>query len=54
VASDGVVDTDSRVFDTTNVYVAGASIFPTGGMANPTLTILALTLRLADHLTSTH
>jgi choline dehydrogenase-like flavoprotein len=51
---DGVVDTDSRVFDTTNVYVAGASTFPTGGMANPTLTILALTLRLADHLTSTH
>lgn len=46
----GVVDTDSRVFGTENVYVAGASVFPTGGMANPTLTLIALTLRLADHL----
>ena len=49
-ADEGVVDTDSRVFGTTNLYVAGASVFPTGGMANPTLTLIALPLRLADHL----
>ena len=48
---EGVVDTDSRVFGTENVYVAGASVFPTGGMANPTLTLIALALRLANHLT---
>lgn len=48
--TDGVVDTDCRVFGTENVYLAGASTFPTGGMANPTLTLIALALRLADHL----
>ena len=47
----GVVDSNWRVFGTDNVYVASASTFPTGGMANPTLTLLALTLRLARHLT---
>jgi choline dehydrogenase-like flavoprotein len=52
-AASGVVDTDARVFGTENVYVAGASVFPTGGMANPTLTLLALALRLADHLVRT-
>ena len=46
----GVVDTDGRVHDMANLYVAGSSVFPTGGVANPTLTLLALTLRLADHL----
>jgi choline dehydrogenase-like flavoprotein len=46
----GVVDPEGRVHDTANLYVAGSSVFPTSGIANPTLTILALTLRLADHL----
>jgi choline dehydrogenase-like flavoprotein len=46
----GVVDRDSRVHGIDNLYVAGSSVFPTGGSANPTLTIVALTLRLADHL----
>ncbi|HEX2779237.1 MAG TPA: GMC family oxidoreductase, partial [Gemmatimonadaceae bacterium] len=50
---EGVVDTDSRVFGSENLYVAGASVFPTGGMANPTLTLIALTLRLANHLIRT-
>ena len=48
----GVVDPDLRVHETTNLYVAGSSVFPTSGIANPTLTILALVMRLADHLKS--
>jgi choline dehydrogenase-like flavoprotein len=46
----GVVDANARVHGTSNLYVAGSSIFPTTGYVNPTLTIVALTLRLADHL----
>ena len=48
--STGVVDADCRIFTTDNLYVAGSSVFPTGGAANPTLTIVALALRLAEHL----
>jgi len=47
---DGVVDENARVFGTDNLYIAGSSIFPTSGCANPTLTIVSLALRLADHL----
>jgi len=46
----GVVDRDGRVHGIDNLYVAGSSVFPTAGAANPTLTIVALALRLADHL----
>jgi choline dehydrogenase-like flavoprotein len=46
----GVVDPDCRVHGLANLYVAGSSVFPTAGYANPTLTIVALALRLADHL----
>jgi len=46
----GVVDPDCRVFGTDNLYVASSAVFPSSGQANPTLTILALTARLADHL----
>lgn len=47
---DGVVNPDSLLFGTKNFYVAGSSVFPTGGYANPTLTIVQLSLRLADHI----
>ncbi|HEY3303815.1 MAG TPA: GMC family oxidoreductase [Candidatus Binatia bacterium] len=46
----GVLDGDGRVHETDNLYIAGASVFPSAGYANPTLTIVALALRLADHL----
>jgi choline dehydrogenase-like flavoprotein len=46
----GVVDADCRVHGLANLYVAGGAVFATSGQANPTLTILALALRLADHL----
>jgi choline dehydrogenase-like flavoprotein len=49
----GVVDADCRVHGTDNLYVAGSSVFPTGGTANPTLTIVALADRLASHLAAT-
>lgn len=48
--SQGVVDADSRVHGITNLYIAGSSVFPSGGFANPTLTIVALAVRLGQHL----
>jgi choline dehydrogenase-like flavoprotein len=49
----GVVDENCRVHEMANLYIGGGSVLPTGGYANPSLTIVALSLRLADHLTST-
>ena len=46
----GVVDADCKLHDLRNLFVAGAATFPTSGQANPTLTIVAMALRLADHL----
>lgn len=46
----GVVDRNCKVHEIDNLYVAGSSVFPTSGVSNPTLTIVALALRLADHL----
>jgi choline dehydrogenase-like flavoprotein len=46
----GVVDQNCRVHSLANLYVAGSSVFPTSGAVNPTLTIVALALRLADHI----
>jgi GMC oxidoreductase len=46
----GVVDSDGRVHYTRNLYVAGSATFPTSGQANPMLTIVAMALRLAQHL----
>lgn len=48
----GVVDANCRVHGTDNLHVASSSVFTTGGVPNPTFTIVALTLRLADHLVS--
>lgn len=45
-----VVDANARVHDVANLYIAGSAVFPTSSQANPTLTLLALSLRLADHL----
>jgi choline dehydrogenase-like flavoprotein len=46
----GVVDTDCRVHGMANLFVAGSSVFPCTGHANPTLTLVALSLRLARYL----
>jgi choline dehydrogenase-like flavoprotein len=46
----GVVDANSKVHGVGNLYVAGSSVFPTYGASNPTMNLVALTLRLADHL----
>jgi choline dehydrogenase-like flavoprotein len=48
----GVVNRDCQVHGIAGLYVTGSSVFPTGGFANPTLTIVAIALRLADHVRS--
>jgi choline dehydrogenase-like flavoprotein len=49
-ACTGVIDRDGKVFGVNNLYLAGSAAFPTSSQANPTLTIVAMALRLADHL----
>lgn len=49
----GVVDANCRVHGVGNLFVAGASVFPTGGSVSPMPTLLALALRLADHVKET-
>ena len=49
-ASSGVVDADAKVFGVNNLFIAGSAVFPTSSQANPTLTIVAMALRLAEHL----
>ena len=46
----GVVDSNLRVFEAENLYIAGSSVFPTNGWVNPTLSIIAISIRLANHL----
>jgi choline dehydrogenase-like flavoprotein len=46
----GVTDRSGRVHGLANLYCAGSSLYPTGGWEHPTFTIVALALRLADHL----
>ena len=55
----GVVDKNCQVFGINNFFIAGSSVFPTGGHANPTFTIVQLALRLSEHIndslkTTTH
>lgn len=52
-ARHSVVDPDCRVHTLDNLYIAGSSVFPAGGASNPTYTIVALALRLGDHLART-
>jgi choline dehydrogenase-like flavoprotein len=52
-AADGVVDLNLKLHGVRNAYVCSSSVFPTSGFANPVHTLLALTLRLADHLVET-
>jgi hypothetical protein len=49
-ASTGVTDSFGRLFGTSNCFVASSAIFPTSGQANPTLPIVALTVRQAKHI----
>jgi choline dehydrogenase-like flavoprotein len=45
-----VVDPTCRTHDLSNCWIPSSSVFPTGGAVNPTLTIAALALRVADHV----
>jgi choline dehydrogenase-like flavoprotein len=49
-AAEGVVDTDLKLHGVRNAYVCSASVYPASGFANPVHTLLALAIRLADHL----
>ena len=49
----GVVDKNLKVHGLGNLYIGGSSVFPSGGYANPTLTIIQMSLRLAEHLGQT-
>jgi choline dehydrogenase-like flavoprotein len=49
----GVVDANCRVHGLANLFVGGAAVYATAGAVNPTLTLVALSLRLADHLKTT-
>ena len=46
----GVVDSDLKVFGTDNLYILSNAVFPSGAPVNPTLTLVALGYRFADHL----
>ena len=52
-AHSAVVDKDLRAFSVQNLWVASTSVFPSGASANPTLMLMLLTLRLAQHLART-
>jgi choline dehydrogenase-like flavoprotein len=49
-AEDGVTDADLKVHETNNLYLCSNGVFPSGSAVNPTLTLAALSIRLADHL----
>ena len=47
---DSVVDTNLKLHGLNNLYVSGSSVFPSSGYANPTYTIVKLSLRLAEKI----
>ncbi|WP_017445391.1 GMC oxidoreductase [Gayadomonas joobiniege] len=49
---DGVVDSNCKVHGVSNLYIAGSSVFPTAGYSGPTMLIIALSMRLAEHLSA--
>jgi choline dehydrogenase-like flavoprotein len=49
----GIVNPDLQLHDVANLYIAICSIFPTRVSSNPTMTLIAATLRLAEHLKAT-
>ena len=49
-SNEGMVDKDLKLFGLNNLYVSGSAVFPTSSNVNPTLTIVALSLRLGDFL----
>lgn len=51
---EGVVDSNQKVFDIDNLYIAGTSVFSTGGEVNPNFSMVQMTLRLAEHLNISH
>ena len=51
--TDSVVNADCRLWDLDNAYVAGSSVFPASGSANPTISLVALAVRLGGHLAET-
>ncbi len=53
-SAEGIVDPDLRLYGLDNAYVCSASVFPASGFSNPTHTLIALAIRLADHLTTPH
>ena len=46
----GVVDANCKLHGIASLFVAGPAVYPTGGAVNPTLTLVAMALRLSDHL----
>jgi choline dehydrogenase-like flavoprotein len=49
-SEDGVTDANLKVFGSDNLYIASSAVIPRYGYSNPTLTIVALSVRLAHHL----
>jgi choline dehydrogenase-like flavoprotein len=49
-SNEGVVDKNCKVFGLANLYISGSSVFPTSSTVNPTFTIIALSLRLGEHI----
>jgi choline dehydrogenase-like flavoprotein len=50
--SNGLVDPNLRLHGLANAYICSSAVFPTSGFSNPTHTLLALAVRLAEHLMS--